>query len=98
MLSSWAAASGVGACHSRWLSTSAPASSAAASGSGEAHAAVTEAALQELLAAKLEAVYVVARDTSGGCGQFFSILVVSPQFEGKTTMAQHRCVVVVQST
>jgi len=56
-------------------------------------APVTEAAIQQLLTTKLAAEYVVARDTSGGCGQFFSILVVSPQFEGKPIMAQHRCVV-----
>lgn len=29
---------------------------------------------------------------TGGCGQAFSALIVSPQFEKKTTLARHRMV------
>jgi len=29
---------------------------------------------------------------SGGCGQAFSAVIVSPQFEKKTTLARHRLV------
>jgi stress-induced morphogen len=29
---------------------------------------------------------------SGGCGQAFSAIIVSPQFEKKTTLARHRLV------
>lgn len=29
---------------------------------------------------------------AGGCGQAFSALIVSPQFEKKTTLARHRMV------
>ena len=35
---------------------------------------------------------VNVQDTSGGCGAFFSIYVVSPVFEGKRIIEQHRMV------
>lgn len=31
-------------------------------------------------------------DSSGGCGDFFQVLVVSPKFEGLTMIKQHRMV------
>lgn len=31
-------------------------------------------------------------DTSGGCGTFFSISISSSQFEGKSTLQQHKLV------
>ena len=32
------------------------------------------------------------KDTSGGCGQSFDVLVVSSQFEGKSLLQRHRLV------
>jgi stress-induced morphogen len=32
------------------------------------------------------------KTTAGGCGQAFSAIIVSPQFEKKTTLARHRLV------
>ena len=32
------------------------------------------------------------KDTSGGCGQKFEVVVVSPQFEGKRLLERHRLV------
>ncbi|EHS64324.1 hypothetical protein PGT21_002664 [Puccinia graminis f. sp. tritici] len=31
-------------------------------------------------------------DVSGGCGQSYEVLIVSPEFAGKTTLAKHRLV------
>ncbi|OAV94152.1 hypothetical protein PTTG_27103 [Puccinia triticina 1-1 BBBD Race 1] len=31
-------------------------------------------------------------DISGGCGQSYEVLIVSPEFAGKTTLAKHRLV------
>lgn len=35
---------------------------------------------------------LVVKDTSGGCGAFFNIQIVSEQFAGKTPLARHRMV------
>ncbi len=32
------------------------------------------------------------KDVSGGCGDFYQVFVVSPQFEGMLTVKQHRTV------
>ncbi|PQE13368.1 hypothetical protein CJF31_00008368 [Rutstroemia sp. NJR-2017a BVV2] len=40
----------------------------------------------------LQASHVDIEDMSGGCGQAFSAIIVSPQFEKKTTLARHRLV------
>jgi stress-induced morphogen len=32
------------------------------------------------------------QDISGGCGSFYKVSVVSPSFEGKTPLGQHRMV------
>jgi acid stress-induced BolA-like protein IbaG/YrbA len=45
-----------------------------------------------VLRAKLGAEVVEVKDVSGGCGSFYTVLVVAPQFEGMPTMKQHRCV------
>ena len=45
-----------------------------------------------LLEQRLRATRVELRDTSGGCGAFFSLTVESPLFAGKATLAQHRLV------
>jgi len=59
---------------------------------GSAAPAVTEAHLKAMLTEKLEAIYVEIEDMSGGCGQAFSALIVSPIFTKKTTLARHRLV------
>jgi len=50
----------------------------------------------ETLSAKvkqtLNATYVSIEDMSGGCGQAFNAVIVSPEFEKKTLLARHRLV------
>ncbi|KIX00766.1 uncharacterized protein Z518_09831 [Rhinocladiella mackenziei CBS 650.93] len=50
----------------------------------------------ETLSAKLKeilnATYVSIEDMSGGCGQAFNAVIVSPEFEKKTLLARHRLV------
>jgi stress-induced morphogen len=55
-------------------------------------AAVTEAQLRALLAERLEAEHVDIVDTSGGCGQSFAALIVSPHFRGLSALKRHRAV------
>lgn len=40
----------------------------------------------------LQASHVEVRDTSGGCGAMYHVVVVSPEFEGKPLIAQHKYV------
>jgi stress-induced morphogen len=47
-------------------------------------AVVTPEELEAKLQTVLEAVHVKAADLSDGCGAKFEVLVVSPQFEGKS--------------
>ncbi|KAF9645180.1 bola-like protein [Thelephora ganbajun] len=37
-------------------------------------------------------IHLEIEDTSSGCGENYSVLIVSPAFEGKTTLARHRLV------
>ncbi|TVY58718.1 putative bolA-like protein C8C9.11 [Lachnellula cervina] len=53
---------------------------------------VSEADLKAKILDQLQAIYVEIEDMSGGCGQAFSAVIVSPQFEKKTTLARHRLV------
>jgi len=53
---------------------------------------VTAASLKDTLTAKLDAQYVEIEDISGGCGQSFQAIIVSPQFDKKTMLARHRLV------
>ncbi|KAG9230271.1 bola protein [Amylocarpus encephaloides] len=53
---------------------------------------ITEARLKTKLVEQLQAIYVEIEDMSGGCGQAFSAVIVSPQFEKKRTLARHRLV------
>ncbi|KAF9896551.1 hypothetical protein BX616_007235 [Lobosporangium transversale] len=56
---------------------------------------VTSVTIESLTTAcneRLEATYVQAKDISGGCGQNFEIIIVSPMFEGKSTLQKHRLV------
>ncbi|KAL9100025.1 MAG: hypothetical protein Q9163_004542 [Psora crenata] len=53
---------------------------------------VTTESLTKVLQEKLDAQHVDIEDMSGGCGQMFQALIVSPQFEKKNTLARHRLV------
>jgi len=39
-----------------------------------------------------EATDIKVFDISGGCGQSFEVIIVSPEFEGKGRLAKHRLV------
>ncbi|PGH04381.1 hypothetical protein GX51_03540 [Blastomyces parvus] len=53
---------------------------------------ITAASLKDTLIAKLDAQHVEIEDMSGGCGQAFQAIIVSPQFDKKTMLARHRLV------
>ncbi|KAI0107372.1 bola domain-containing protein [Hypoxylon sp. NC0597] len=53
---------------------------------------ITEASLKAALTERLNAVHVEVTDMSGGCGQSFTSLVVSPQFAGQNSLKRHRAV------
>jgi len=64
---------------------------AVATASGRrAFSARPEAAMDALLRARLAATHVEVKDVSGGCGSFYNVTVVSPQFEGLPMIRQHR--------
>lgn len=48
--------------------------------------------MTELITQDFQPTYLKIDDTSGGCGAFYQITVVSTQFEGKMTLARHRAV------
>jgi stress-induced morphogen len=51
-----------------------------------------ETQMQRLLTDKLSAQVVKVDDVSGGCGSFYTVVVVSQKFEGLSTIKQHRAV------
>ncbi|KAI1332452.1 bola domain-containing protein [Xylariaceae sp. FL0255] len=53
---------------------------------------ITEATLKEAITERLKAVHVEVTDMSGGCGQSFTTLIVSSQFQGQTSLKRHRAV------
>lgn len=55
---------------------------------------ITAAEIEKKLRAssRLEPAEVHVQDTSSGCGSFFQIKVVSPVFQGKPLIQQHRLV------
>ncbi|KKZ66217.1 BolA protein [[Emmonsia] crescens] len=53
---------------------------------------VSAASLKDTLIAKLDAQHVEIEDMSGGCGQAFQAIIVSPQFDKKNMLARHRLV------
>ncbi|MCJ1237432.1 hypothetical protein MMC14_005417 [Varicellaria rhodocarpa] len=53
---------------------------------------VTPSSLKTTLTEKLDAQYVEIEDQSGGCGQSFQAVVVSPLFNKKNSLARHRLV------
>lgn len=48
--------------------------------------------MANVLRERLAAAHVEIKDVSGGCGSFYTVVVVSPQFDGITTIKQHRLV------
>ena len=52
----------------------------------------SESYLRDKLKTSLQAEYVEVTDESDGCGGKFSVVIVSPQFEGKALLARHRLV------
>lgn len=55
-------------------------------------AQITPESLSDTLKQKVGASYVQIEDMSGGCGQAFNAIIVSPEFEKKTLLARHRLV------
>ena len=53
---------------------------------------LTADTLKSLIEDKLEATLVQVEDMSGGCGQAFAVIIVSPLFVGKNKLARHRWV------
>ncbi|MCJ1376458.1 hypothetical protein MMC20_007701 [Loxospora ochrophaea] len=53
---------------------------------------ITPDSLRNTLTDKLEAQHVQIDDMSGGCGQAFQAIIVSPQFAKKNSLARHRLV------
>lgn len=53
---------------------------------------ITPDSLTETLKGKLNATYVNIEDMSGGCGQAFNAIIVSPEFDKKTHLQRHRLV------
>ncbi|GAW26614.1 hypothetical protein SAMD00023353_3901100 [Rosellinia necatrix] len=53
---------------------------------------ITEETLKTALTERLQATHVEVTDMSGGCGQSFTSLVVSPVFAGQSSLRRHRAV------
>ena len=53
---------------------------------------ISEESLTATLQQKLSATHVEVHDMSGGCGQAFNAIIVSPEFEKKTLLQRHRLV------
>ncbi|KAI1087955.1 bola domain-containing protein [Rostrohypoxylon terebratum] len=53
---------------------------------------ITETSLKAALTERLQAVHVEVTDMSGGCGQSFTSLIVSPAFAGQNSLKRHRAV------
>ncbi|KAK6438473.1 hypothetical protein LTR95_005325 [Oleoguttula sp. CCFEE 5521] len=60
--------------------------------SNQSTTGITPSTLSEALRDRLSAEHVDIQDLSGGCGQMFEAVIVSPQFVKKTTLARHRLV------
>ncbi|KAM9916611.1 hypothetical protein OXX59_009865 [Metschnikowia pulcherrima] len=53
---------------------------------------LTADSLKEIITERLEAALVQVEDMSGGCGQAFAVIIVSPKFKGKNKLMRHRMV------
>ncbi|KAK2590825.1 hypothetical protein QQS21_011489 [Conoideocrella luteorostrata] len=51
---------------------------------------ITDATIHEAITQRLQATHVEVTDMSGGCGQAFTCLIVSPQFQGLNSLKRHR--------
>ncbi|KAL2023738.1 hypothetical protein VTK56DRAFT_1452 [Thermocarpiscus australiensis] len=57
-----------------------------------AQTSITEDSIKAALTERLKATHVEVQDMSGGCGQSFTCLIVSPEFAGKNSLKRHRLV------
>ncbi|KAK3290702.1 bola protein [Chaetomium fimeti] len=57
-----------------------------------AQPAITEDSVRAAITERLKATHVEIQDMSGGCGQAFTSLIVSPEFAGKNSLKRHRLV------
>ncbi|KAK9237303.1 bola protein [Lipomyces kononenkoae] len=57
------------------------------SGSG-----IASSHMDSVIRDRLNATHVQVDDISGGCGQAFEVIIVSPLFVGKNTLMRHRLV------
>lgn len=53
---------------------------------------LTSDSLKEIIEERLQAPLVQVEDMSGGCGQAFAVIIVSPLFKGKNKLMRHRLV------
>ncbi|CAK7890686.1 bolA-like protein 2 [[Candida] anglica] len=53
---------------------------------------ITTESLKAIIEERLEATLVQVEDMSGGCGQAFAVIIVSPKFTGKNKLMRHRLV------
>ncbi|KAK9470963.1 bola protein [Dipodascopsis tothii] len=53
---------------------------------------IKAADLEAAITSRLNATHTEISDISGGCGQAFDVVIVSPQFTGKNRLARHRLV------
>ncbi|PYI30229.1 bola domain protein [Aspergillus indologenus CBS 114.80] len=74
------------------FSLSARSFSAVHAAMADATSGVTADLLKSKLFDQLQAQHVEIEDLSGGCGQAFQAVIVSPQFDKKTMLARHRLV------
>ncbi|CDO70433.1 hypothetical protein BN946_scf184999.g74 [Trametes cinnabarina] len=51
---------------------------------------ISAADLENAICAAMPVTHLEIEDTSNGCGENYSVFVVSPAFEGKNTLARHR--------
>jgi len=53
---------------------------------------LTAQSLKEIIDERLQVAHSEVIDTSGGCGQSFDVVIVSPLFGGKGLLQRHRLV------
>lgn len=54
--------------------------------------ALTADSFKQIIQERLQASLVQVEDMSGGCGQAFAVIIVSPLFQGKNKLMRHRLV------
>lgn len=54
--------------------------------------ALTADIFKQIIQERLQASLVQVEDMSGGCGQAFAVIIVSPVFQGKNKLMRHRLV------